>query len=107
MRRSDYYEKTPVGWMLHSQMVKIRRSIGQYGRWNKRRILERWMKECQKRRIKVHETEPKEPLTLCEKVAFYRYIKHLSVPEIAEKLNTTQLKVVLCIRKLGSMKVES
>jgi hypothetical protein len=49
--KSDYYEKTAVGWILHSQIVKIRRSVGQYARWNKRRILMEWLKGCEKVRI--------------------------------------------------------
>jgi hypothetical protein len=58
-RKGDYYEKTETGWMLHSQIVKMRRSIGQSKRYSKRRVLKQWMKECKKHPEKSKKLEEK------------------------------------------------
>lgn len=47
----EYYEKTRYGWMLHSRLVKMRRSMGQVRRWSLRRNLRKWLEECEKKEV--------------------------------------------------------
>ena len=54
-----------------------------------------------KRHGSPEETQGSSVKGNCEKVYFYRYIHHLSVPEIVRKLNMEQKDVVFCIRLLG------
>jgi len=51
--KSDYYEKTSVGWVLHSKMVHLRRSMGQYKRYSLRRNLRKWMELCAELKNKI------------------------------------------------------
>jgi len=63
--------------------------------------------EAMKEQAQVRPERPtQEAMTICERVAYYRYIVHLSVPEIAEKLRVPELTVIMCIRKILALDVK-